>query len=141
MTFGIKKCHTMLIGDKSDCIVDNELSVDKWIVNYTDTEVKEEFVGPVTIGKCSEQKYLGFVLSNTGSNMPNIKALKNKSIGTIKQIIIKLESLHLQKYFFECSMIFMKAFLRSSILYASEICVRLKLDSWKELRNPISERS
>ena len=26
LQFGIKKCHTMLIGDKSDCIVDNELS-------------------------------------------------------------------------------------------------------------------
>ena len=133
LQFGIKKCHTMLIGDKSDCIVDNELSVDKWIVNYTDTEVKEEFVGPVTIGKCSEQKYLGFVLSNTGSNMPNIKALKNKSIGTIKQIIIKLESLHLQKYFFECSMIFMKAFLRSSILYASETYYNLRETEVRQL--------
>ena len=127
----------MLIGENSDSIIDNELSVDKWVVNREDTEVNEEFAGSVSIGKTSEQRYLGFILSNTGSNMPNINALKGKSIGTIKQIIIKLESLHLQKYFFECSMIFMKAFLRSSILYASEICVRLKLDSWKELRNPI----
>ena len=52
----------MLIGENSDSIIDNELSVDKWVVNREDTEVNEEFAGSVSIGKTSEQRYLGFIL-------------------------------------------------------------------------------
>ena len=62
LQLGIKKCTPMLIGENSDSIIDNELSVDKWVVNREDTEVNEEFAGSVSIGKTSEQRYLGFIL-------------------------------------------------------------------------------
>ena len=52
--------------------------------------------------------------------MINIQNLKNKSIGIIRKLFTKLESLQLRKYYFECGIIFLKAILRPSILYASE---------------------
>ena len=56
------------------------------------------------------------MLSSSGDNMVNIKHMKNKSVGIIRQIFNKLESLNLQKYHFECAIIFMNCMLRSSIL-------------------------
>ena len=67
-----------------------------------------------------EQKYLGFILSSKGENMANINAIKKKSIGVIRTIMNKLDSLKLRQYYFECSIIFMNVILRGSILYASE---------------------
>ena len=52
--------------------------------------------------------------------MANIKAIKDKSIGVIRTIMHKLEALNLERYYFECAMIFMNVMLRGSILYASE---------------------
>ena len=78
------------------------------------------------IENTEEQRYLGFIISSIGDNMPNIKQMKNKSIGITKQIFNRLESLHLQKYYFECGLIFMNCMLRSSILYAADTYYDLK---------------
>jgi hypothetical protein len=58
--------------------------------------------------------------------MANIRTLRNKSIGTIKKIFTKLNSLHLRKYYFECGVMFLNIMLRSSILYACETYYNLK---------------
>ena len=52
--------------------------------------------------------------------MANINAVRNKSIGVIKKIMTKLDSLSLMNYYFECAMIFLNVILRPSILYACE---------------------
>ena len=80
----------------------------------------DEFIGEIPIGETGEQKYLGFILSGKGDNMANINAIKKKSIGVIRTIMSKLESLQLRQYYFECAMLFMNVILRGSILYASE---------------------
>ena len=72
------------------------------------------------IGKISEQKYLGFILSAEGDNIANISSVKKRSIGTISKLLTKLNSLNLLKYYFECSMIFLNVMLQPSILYACE---------------------
>ena len=132
LQFGVKKCKTMLVGEDLGNILNHSLSVDKWSVEHRevkttgDTELVETFIGQVEIGKCTEQRYLGFIISNSGNNMANIQAIKNKSIGTIRQIFTKLNSLNLRKYYFECGMLFMNVMLRSSILYASETYYNLK---------------
>ena len=132
LQFGVKKCKTMLVGEDFGNILNHSLSVDKWSVEHRevkttgDTELVETFIGQVEIGKCTEQRYLGFIISNSGNNMANIQAIKNKSIGTIRQIFTKLNSLNLRKYYFECGMLFMNVMLRSSILYASETYYNLK---------------
>ena len=106
--------------------MDTDLFVDKWNVEYIDDEdtgkekLNETYEGITPIGKTLEQKYMGFVISATGNNMSNIKAVKNKSIGTIQKLLTKLNSLNLMKYYFECAFIFLDVMLRPSILYACE---------------------
>ena len=81
----------------------------------------------------SEQKYLGFVLSNKGDNMVNINHMKTKSKGIIWRIFNKLNSLNLGCYYFECALVFMKCMLRSSILFACESYYNLKETEIRQL--------
>ena len=126
LQFGVSKCKSMLIGKKNNDFLDVELLVDKWEVKYEDDKntgkekLVETFHGLTPIGKTNEQKYLGFVISAIGDNMANIRAIKKKSISIIQRLMTKLKSLNLMKYYFECSMIFLNAILRPSILYACE---------------------
>ena len=98
-----------------------------------DVELVETFDGQVKIENTDSYKYLGFTISSTGDNMANIRQMKNKSIGIIKQIFNRLESLNLQKYYFECAIIFMNCMLRSSILYAADTYYDLKETELREL--------
>ena len=66
----------------------------------------------------SEQKYLGFVLSEDGSNIKNIEAKQKRAIGIIKDIEYLIKDLG--KYTFEGGMIYINSLLRSSILFAAE---------------------
>ena len=139
LQFGVKKCKSMLVAKSADNIPYSSFCVDKWDVVHTedrvtgDTTLVETYAGQVEIGKCSDQKYLGFTLSNLGDNMVNIRALRNKSIGTIRKIFTKLKSLHLKKYYFETGMLFMNIMLRSSILYACETYYNLKENEIRQL--------
>ena len=81
----------------------------------------------------SEQKYLGFVLSNKGDNMVNINHMKTKSKGIIWRIFNKLNSLNLGCYYFECALFFMKCMLRSSILFACDSYYELKETETRQL--------
>ena len=65
--------------------------------------------------------------------MQNIKIIKNKSIGTIKQIFHKLESLKLGRYYLEVGMLFLNVMLRSTILYACETYYNLKESEVRQL--------
>ena len=138
LQFGVKKCKSMLIAKNTENILNSSLCVDKWNVEHRvepsgDTTLVESYGGQVQIEKCSEQKYLGFILSSSGDNMANIRSIRNKSIGTIRKIFSKLNSLHLQKYYFECGILFMNIMLRSSILYACETYYNLKENEIRQL--------
>ena len=91
-----------------------------------ETHIVQTYSGQLEIGKCQEQKYLGFIVSSFGDNRANILVIRNKSIGTIRKIFTKLNSLNLRKYYFECGLIFMNVMLRSSIVYSSETYYNLK---------------
>ena len=122
----------MLVGKDIKNVVNNELLVDSWSIDYqenTDTgedDLIESFNGQVAIDKTEEHKYLGFVISSKGDNMANIRQIEKKSIGVKRKIINRLNSLHLQKYYFECSIILMNSMLRGTILYASDMYYNLK---------------
>ena len=81
--------------------------VDSWEASYEEDEntgvlsLKENYKGLTKIEKTTKQMYLGFVISDSGDNMANIEQMKNKSIGVIRKIFNKLNSLNLQKYYFE----------------------------------------
>ena len=137
LQFGPTKCKSMLVGKNVQNVINSDLFVDEWSVKYEENiqtgeaELVEQYCGPTIIEEITEQKYLGFVLSNTGDNMANINVLKKKSIGVIKSTLNKLNSLNLKKYFFECALILMNVMVRGSILYACEMYYDLKE---KELR-------
>ena len=76
----------------------------KFIINYLNTgeyDLVENVQGQLHIEQTDTQKYLGFVISNIGDNMANIRSIKNKSIGIIKQIFKRLESLNLRRCYFD----------------------------------------
>ena len=96
-------------------------------------DLKEIYCGQTEVEKTANQKYLGFVLSNTGDNMVNIREIRNKSIGVVKSTLNKLNSLNLKKYYFECAVILLNVMVRSSILYASEMYNDLKETEVRQL--------
>ena len=114
----------MLITKNSENVINNELSVDNWTVEYAensvtgDVDLVETYRGKLSISKTDKQKYLGSVLSCKGDNLANISQIQKKSIGVVQKIISKLESLNLQKYYFKCALILMNVMLRGTILYA-----------------------
>ena len=66
--------------------------------------------------------------------MANINQLKKKSIGMIRKIFNRLNTLNLQQYYFECSMILLNVILRHSILYACEAYYNLKENEIRQER-------
>jgi hypothetical protein len=139
LQFGSTKCKVMLIGKNKKNVLNSDLVVDSWSVDYVDNlntgdyDLIETHDGQVNMEKTDKHKYLGFVISNTGDNMANIKSMKDKSIGIIRQIFNRLESLNLRRYYFECAMVFMNSMLRGSILYAAETYHNLKENELREL--------
>ena len=71
-----------------------------------------------------EEKYLGFVLSENGCNLNNIKAKQNKAIGIKKDIEYRIKGLG--KYTLEGAMIYINSLLRSSVLFAAETMYDIK---------------
>ena len=64
--------------------------VDTWTVDYSETgNILEKYDGQTPIDQTEQQKYLGFIISNTGNNMVNISAVKKKSFGIIQKILGK----------------------------------------------------
>ena len=132
LQFGVKKCKSMLIGKTSDSVLNNNLQVDNWSISYEEDKItgeavlNEHFLGKVEIDQVQEYTYLGFVISNKGDNMANIRAMQKKSHGVIRKIMNKLDSLNLKHYYFECAMLLMNIMLRGSILYASDMYYDLK---------------
>lgn len=126
LQFGVSKCKKMTIGKRKENWINTELFVDGWKESYVENgdtgevDLVESYIGEVEIEEVTEQRYLGFVISASGNNLCNIKAMENKSIGLIRTIMNKLECLKLRQYYFECAIILMKTILRSSILYAGE---------------------
>ena len=88
----------MFFGKRRNSILDGQLFVDKWDVVFEDNpetgdeELIETHAGQTPIENTQKQKYLGFVLSGTGDNMANIKAIRNKSIGIIRKLMNKLNA-------------------------------------------------
>ena len=84
LQFGASKCKSMLIGKNKDVIINNQLHEEN---EYTgEADLKEIYSGKTLIERTEEYTYLGFVISNIGDNMANIRQLKNKSIGVVRKV-------------------------------------------------------
>ena len=133
LQFGVTKCKSMLISKDRDCVFNSDIMVDSWEAKYEenssgDLSLVENYSGLTKIEQTDKQMYLGFVISSTG-----IEQIKKKSIGVIRQIFNRLNSLNLQQYYFECSMIFLNVMLRRSILYACEAYYNLKENEIRQI--------
>ena len=122
----------MLVGKNVKNVINSNLMFDKWKLNYSENinsgeaETNEIYLGLTEIEKTNEQKYLGFILSNTDNNMAHINYLKKKSHGTIRTTLNRLNSMNLGIYYFECGLILMNVMVRSSLLYACDTYYNLK---------------
>jgi hypothetical protein len=129
----------MFVSKNVSTVPNNNLMVDSWKVKYVDnpstasSEGIETYGGLELMNKTEKQKYLGFVLSNKGDNMDNIKEMKSKSVWIIRKIFTRLNGLNLKKYYFECAIVFLNVMLRSSILYACETYYNLKESEVRQL--------
>ena len=131
LQFGASKCKSMLIGKNKDVIINNQLHEEN---EYTgEADLKEIYSGKTLIERTEEYTYLGFVISNIGDNMANIRQLKNKSIGVVRKIFEKLSSLNLRNYYFECAMLLLNVMLRGSILYAADMYYALKESELRQI--------
>ena len=71
LQFGPTKCKSMLVGKNTEHVINSELLVDSWTVQYRDSEdqdIIESYGGQIPIGKTDQQKYLRFIISNKGDN-------------------------------------------------------------------------
>jgi hypothetical protein len=119
LQFGRDKCHTILVAHKPVKCVETDLYIDTWSETHTkEGHLVETFEGKVKMKNVSEQKYLGFVLSEDGSNKKYIEAKQKRAIGIIKDIEYQIRNLG--KYTFEGGIIYINSLLRSSILFAAE---------------------
>ena len=139
LQFGAAKCKSMLVGKNIENVLNSDLMVDDWDIKYEDnietgeSDLIETYLGQIPIKKTEEQKYLGFVLSCKGDNMANIRQIKKKSIGVIRNLLSRLNSLNLRRYYFECAVILMNVMLRGSILYAADMYYNLKENELRQL--------
>ena len=105
LQFGATKCKTMLIGKNTKNTLNCELFVDSWNVQYKENvntgelDLIETYIGQVPMEQTDKHKYLGFVLSCSGDNMANVNEMRKKSIGVIRNILNRLESLNLKRYY------------------------------------------
>ena len=80
----------MIVGKNSDFINQKNLKVDNWRTEHKQNKISGEYDmievydGKIDIVKTNQYKYLGFVISSTGDNMANIKAMILLSIPWFK---------------------------------------------------------
>ena len=89
--------------------------------NLTDVRLEDH-----KLEKVEREKYLGDIISADGSNLKNVTARKDKSIGINKQICSMLQEVCFGQFHFEVGSIFRESLLLSSILTNCEAWYGLK---------------
>ena len=131
LQFGTSKCFKLHVGKTCDKNICKDLFVDGWkldLVEDADTgqvNLNERFAGQDKMKMKEEQLYLGDLISSDGKHAKNIKARKNKSLGSMDQIMQILETVVFGKYHFEVAMVLRSSLFLSSLLLNCEAWVNL----------------
>jgi hypothetical protein len=134
LQFNDTKCKTMKIGKSPDSIIDQDIQVDRWDAHHDKNgDFHEEYMGKVAMKDTKEYKYLGFVISTSASNVPNILDKEGKVAGIHKNIINIIRGLG--AYTFECLIIYMKSMIRGTTLNACETCYNIKENKYRLLES------
>ena len=130
LQFGVDKCHQLHFGTKKHLCPD--LHIDSWGLKKNDEEktglenLDDVHLGQYKIESVEEEKYLGDIISSDGSNLKNVVARKNKSIGILKQISSILEETCYGEFHFEVAVMLRDSLLLNSILTNSEAWYQVK---------------
>ena len=112
--------------------MESELFIDHWSETHDkEGHLIEAFEAKVKMLQVPEQRYLGFIISEDGSNLKNIMSKQKRSFGIIRDIQYLLTGLG--KYTFEGGMIYINSLLRSSILYAAETMYNVKENEMRQI--------
>ena len=65
--------------------------------------------------------------------MANINQVRKKSIGVIRKLIRKLNSLNLKTYYFDCAIILLNSILQPTILYTADMYYNLNENKVRHL--------
>ena len=131
--FGASKCKSMIVSRKApaDFLIP-KLKVDSWSKEIDENNIiKEVFEGKLPIENVETFVYLGAVISNDGSNLPDILRKRNKAIGTQKEILKLLKNLG--PYTFVCARTYFLSLIRSSILYSGETMVSITEEEYRTI--------
>ena len=78
LQFGLDKCHTLTISNKNIIKEETDLHIDYWSEKHNEEDqIMETFEGKIKMKNVSDQKYLGFIISDDGTNI-KIYLLKKK---------------------------------------------------------------
>ena len=109
----------MKVGKITETVIDQDLQVDHWKVSHDKNgHFAENYEGKYMTKEAKEHKYLGFVISDNASNVPNILDKKGKVAGIHRNI--KNITKGLGSHTFECLIIYIKSMICGTTLNASE---------------------
>ena len=90
-----------------------------------ENEFHEAFEGEQNIEELNQEKYLGQIISNDGSNVKNVINRSNKGMGMVNTITNILNYVPGGQYHFVIAVTFRNAYLISSMLSCSEVWYNL----------------
>ena len=88
-----------------------------------------------TMEKVEGDKYLGDILSSTGSNTPNLRARIARGVGKINEIVSILETISFGHQYFRIAVLLREALFLNSILTNAEIWYGIKSSEIMELED------
>ena len=122
----------MHIGKTHENLTCPKLSIDGWsekIVKHVETgntEIEDVFDGDAFLEISQQERYLGDIISDNGTNNKNILSRKNKGLGLVNEISAMLVEAMLGKDHFEIAMLVRNAILVSSLIFNCEAWYGLK---------------
>ena len=132
LQFGANKCNTLTIYNKNVINEETDLLIDYWSEKHDkEDHLIEAFEGKIKMKKGSEQKYLGYIISDDGSNMKNILAKEKRAHGVKREIQYLIQGLG--KFTFESSMIYINSLLRSTTLFAAETMYNISEKDYRQI--------
>ena len=95
----------------------------KEIINMNTGEVDdhESFQGDCMITESSNEKYLGQIISNNGTNAANVKNRSNKGSGMTNTIESIMKNVPVGRFHFKIAIVLRNSYLISSMLSCSEV--------------------
>ena len=127
LQFGKDKCHVMYVGKSIPIHKKMDLHVDGWKMQEVQSmvtgnvECQETFDGEQEITETNNEKYLGQVICNDGSNVKNVTTRAGKGVGMVNIIENIITNVPGGQFHFEIAVMMRNAYLISSMLSCCKV--------------------